>query len=367
LELGESMKVTLKRRPGKRGTSLFLAWWAGGKWNYEFLKLRLIGDKLRDRETLRLAERKRANREEEMESMSRGTAPTHKRKLSFIQYFEGLEKLDKKTWRTCLSHLKDFPAARVPVGGIDQSWVQNFRKFLLERVSPSSAHTDYAILKAALNQAVNDGILQRSPAVAVDPIKVKGKEIIYLTADEVKALADTPCKHSELKRAFLFCCYTGLRFSDCKALQWGDYVDGKLSYQQKKTGAFEYLALPSGGAADKLLNANRSFMPNIFSLPVNDRANIWLREWGAAAGIKKHLHWHMSRDTCATRMLEQGVDLYTVQKILGHRSIAMTQKYARVTDPLKQAALASLPDIDIDLEKPADYEKIKYPEFNQAR
>jgi len=351
------MRVQLKRRPGKRGTSLFLAWWASGKWHYEFLKLRLTGDKQKDKVTLRLADRLRMNREEELESMARGTAPTFKRKVPFIQYFEGLEQAEKKVWQTCLSHLREFPAARVSVGGIDAAWADSFRKHLMARLAPSSARTNFQILKAALNQAVKDGILQRNPAAAVKSIKLEEKEIVYLTADELQALAATPCKHPELKRAFLFCCHTGLRFSDCRALQWGDYSGGKLRYQQKKTGSFEYLALPQGGVAERLLSANKSFMPYIFSLPNSDRANIWLREWGAAAGVKKHLHFHMSRHTAATLMLENGVDLYTVSKILGHRSMATTQRYARVVDAMKQRALATLPAIDISLDKPEDGEQ----------
>lgn len=344
------MKVSLKKRPGKRGTSLFLAWWSAGKWNYEFLKLRLIGDKLRDRETLRLAEKKRSNREEELEGIGRGTAPTFKRKMAFLQYYEGLKR-DGKNWQTCLYHLKAFPGARVAVGNISESWARQFRDFLLERISANTAYVVFSTLKAALSCAVKERIIPFNPASGVG-IKRTEVEIAYLTSAEVKALAFTPCIDPELKRAFLFCCYTGLRYSDVTALQWENYGDGKLKFRQKKTGGFEYMTLPKDRPADKLLNANRSNMPYIFKLLGKTAVNDNLRRWAAAAGIRKHLHFHMSRHTAATRMLEEGVDLFTVSKILGHSTIATTQRYAKVTDAKKAEAMASLPDIDIGLERP---------------
>jgi integrase len=365
--MGVNMKVTLKKRPGKRGTSLFLAWWGGGKWNYEFLKLHLIGDKIRDRETLRLAEKIRANREEEMESTGRGTAPTFKRKIPFIQYYESLKK-DGQNWRTCLFHLQAFPAAHVAIGSIDEKWADQFKEFILKRIAANTAQVIFTTLKAALSQAVKERIIQYNPASMVKAIKKTDVEIEYLTGPEVKALADTPCSDPELKRAFLFCCYTGLRFSDVKALQWENFKDGKLKFRQKKTGGFEYMTLPKDRSAEKLLNANRSNIPFIFRLQGHTNTNLNLLKWAAAAGIKKHLHFHMSRHTAATRMLEEGIDLFTVSKILGHSNIATTTRYAKVTDAKKEAAMASLPDINIGLEMPADDEsKIKYPEFGQAR
>ncbi len=362
------MKVTLKKRAGKRGTSLFLAWWTAGKWHYEFLKLRLIGDKLKDRETLRLAERIRANREEELESIGRGTAPTFKRKLSFIQYFEGLNK-DGMNWNNCLYHLKAFPASSVALENINERWVDEFKAFLLERISSNTAYVIFSTIKAALNCAVKEKIIQGNPAEGIKPIKrTKKVKIDFLTIQEIRTLAATPCHDPELKRAFLFCCYTGLRFSDVKALTWENYKDGKLDYRQKKTGGYEYMPLPPGGAADRLLNANRSFMPNIFKLHEEPAVNKGLRKWAAAAGIKKHLHFHMSRHTAAVLLLENGTDLYTVSRILGHSSIAMTEHYADIIDATKVKAMASLPDIDISLDKPAaDGLKVEHHEFKQAR
>ncbi|MBN2241861.1 MAG: site-specific integrase, partial [Acidobacteria bacterium] len=324
------MNVQLKRRPGKRGTSLFLAWWAGGRWNYEFLKLRLTGDKQKDKETERLAERLRANREEELESMAWGTAPKHKRKMSFMDYFESLGK-NNRNWQTLRHNLKQFPGAHVPIGSIGDSWVRKFRDYLLDHMTANSAYVIFSTLKSMLARAVREKLLTSNPAEGIEPIKRTEVEIAYLTAAEVQMMAATPCSDPELKRAFLFSCYTGMRFSDVARLKWENYQDGKLNYRQKKTKGFEYISIPRGGPAERLLTANKSFVPHVFNLGRASTLSKILKRWAAAAGIKKHIHYHVSRHTAATLMLENGVDLFTVSKILGHSSIAMTQRYAKVT------------------------------------
>ena len=53
------------------------------------------------------------------------------------------------------------------------------------------------------------------------------------------------------------------------------------------------------------------------------------------AGIQKHITYHCSRHTAATLLLTLGADLYTVSKILGHRSIRMTEVYAKIVDKKK--------------------------------
>jgi site-specific recombinase XerD len=67
------------------------------------------------------------------------------------------------------------------------------------------------------------------------------------------------------------------------------------------------------------------------------------REWEGylkQAGIQ-NFHWHDLRHTFASRLVMSGVDLYTVSKLMGHQSLAMTQRYAHLaTDYLKSAVLA---------------------------
>ena len=66
--------------------------------------------------------------------------------------------------------------------------------------------------------------------------------------------------------------------------------------------------------------------------------NKHLYQWIGAAGITKDISFHNFRHTYATLQLSEGTDIYTVSKMLGHRSVKTTQIYAKVIDKLKQEA-----------------------------
>jgi integrase len=106
-------------------------------------------------------------------------------------------------------------------------------------------------LGSVFNQAIKAGIIKENPLNLFDrrelPMYIK-PEIPYLTLDDVKLLKNTPCAFPEIKEAYLFSCYTSLRFSDVKALTWGDFRQDnnnktRLAYRQKKTQKQEYLPL----------------------------------------------------------------------------------------------------------------------------
>jgi integrase len=89
---------------------------------------------------------------------------------------------------------------------------------------------------------------------------------------------------------------------------------------------------------------------NIFRLDDRNRRTSYthLKGWAELANVKKKISWHAARRTFATMALENGVDIYTVAKLLGHTNINQVAKYAKVTDKLRREAIAALPDIRMD-------------------
>jgi integrase len=119
--------------------------------------------------------------------------------------------------------------------------------------------------------------------------------------------------------------------------------------QQAQTKAPVYI--PLSGTAIKLIDDGGGHGPSdkIFTLPVGKRRlsyNI-LKRWAKEAGLTKNIGWHTARRTFATLALENKVDIYTVAKLLGHKSIAQVAKYAKVTDTLRRKAVAALPEIKL--------------------
>jgi site-specific recombinase XerD len=85
----------------------------------------------------------------------------------------------------------------------------------------------------------------------------------------------------------------------------------------------------------------------IFSVPKHRQCSYILEKWGKQAGIKKHVHMHLSRHTFATLNLSSGADLYTVSKLIGHKKLATTQIYANVIDSVKRQAVNNLPQLEL--------------------
>jgi site-specific recombinase XerD len=85
----------------------------------------------------------------------------------------------------------------------------------------------------------------------------------------------------------------------------------------------------------------------IFNTPSRRYSQTLLEKWGKHAGIKKHVHMHLSRHTFATLNLSSGADLYTVSQLIGHKKLATTQIYAKVIDSVKRQAVNNLPQLKL--------------------
>ena len=155
-------------------------------------------------------------------------------------------------------------------------------------------------------------------------------------------MKETPCE-PRISYPFLFSCFTGLRLSDIKALKWTDIRNGVIFLRQQKTK--EFVQVPIGKNAAKFIRENDS--DKVFhDFPTCEEwHNRKIREWAKAAGITKHVSFHVARHTFATLALGNGADLFTVSKLLGHTKITTTQIYAKVLDEGRKKAVDAIPDI----------------------
>lgn len=170
----------------------------------------------------------------------------------------------------------------------------------------------------------------------------------YLTIDEVRKLATMPCPDEILGKAFMFSCLTGLRWSDIIELNWSQVEDmgGKrrIVFRQRKTSNLEYLDISAQAAA--LMGEMRKQNDRVFPINISVfLARAYITAWVKAAGIAKHITFHCARHTFAVMMLDLGVDIYTLSKLLGHRSLETTQIYAKILDGKKRAAVDLIPDV----------------------
>jgi integrase len=342
------MSIQLRKKKLADGrVSLYLDIYTNGKREYEFLKLYLVKDTKANKETVALAEKIRAQRQLDLDSLEHGFSPSHRRKASFFEYFDTVSNTKttptRLVWQLTLSHMKKFGGDTVTFAQVNKKWLEEFKTYLLANVANNTASHLFGHVRTALRQAIRDEIITINPCDKVKGIKEEETHREYLTFAEVEKLAATPCRIPVVKRAFLFSCYTGLRYSDVNALRWRNIRDGRLQFTQEKTGGIEYFELAPQAVA--LLGEPAEADAAVFDLPSYDRINSAVKSWAKRAKIDKHVTFHVARHTFATLLLTHGVDLYTVSKLLGHKSIQMTQRYAKIIDQKKKDAVNALPSM----------------------
>ncbi len=345
--------------------SLYLDVYHAGKRAYEFLDIYLTKDRQANKESLKLAESIKAKRIIEIQNSEHGFIPAFKKKANFIDYFEKKAKersAAKKnagryysvdaTYFSTLKHLKDYTGNSIHFGAINEQWLEEFKKYLLTKMKQITAHTYFAKVKAVLHEAQKEKIILVNPADNVSNFPKPEGERPFLTTEEINKLLKTPCPKPDVKRAFLFCCFTGLRLSDMASLTWKQLDGDRLVFKQRKTGVVQYL--PLNETAKRLIRQGRDSkvlpMPDsyIFSdLGGKSHVHLFLKEWFKNAGIKKHATFHSSRHTFATSLLTSGADIYTVSKLLGHTNVSTTAIYAKVIDKKKEDAVNNLPQLEL--------------------
>lgn len=354
--------------------SLYLDIVKDGVRTREYLGLYLVpektrGDKVANRASLMTAEEIRAKR---MVELIEGKLPVKGKNAGKVKLLEWLEEQRvyyfdhdnmnySKTIRSLIHHIGIFASKTVTMKDVTPAFVRRFLEYLRGngvnkyggRLCEDTIYTYSTVLSILMNKAVRLEIIAANPfhklSQAEKPQRrTKKKE--YLTLDEVKRLAAAECDDWRVKRAFLFCCFTGLRYIDVSRLKWKHIVEvGNGAYQielvQQKTKEPVYIPL-STNALKWLPEKGYDGMEN-YVFKFRDRSIIYkyLKRWAEAAGIEKQVTFHMSRHTCATLLLYYGSDLYTVSKILGHTSIKTTQVYAKVADEMKRKAVTNIPEI----------------------
>lgn len=253
-----------------------------------------------------------------------------------------------------IKHLKAFIPQDISFEFVNCQFVQDFKEYLdkkaiahgSQRLSQNSKYSYFNKLRAALKQAVKDGIIPHNPAEGVEAFKQGEPEREFLTLDELQACVKAECDIPQLKTAFIFSCLTGLRWSDIQKLLWSEVQHSNemayyIQFRQKKTKGAE--TLPISEQAINLLGERRDKDARVFvGLKYSAWHNLKLQQWVRRAGVTKTITFHCARHTYATLQLTMGTDIYTVSKLLGHRELKTTQVYAKIIDDKKKEAATKI-------------------------
>ncbi|MDR0447269.1 MAG: site-specific integrase [Treponema sp.] len=353
------MSVRIREKRGK----LYLDIHVNGRRFWETLGLSLSTDKQQRKEILRLAEICRSKRESQIVSGEWGLIDPVSGKQSLIGYMtaigKGREKKDHVN--RVLKYLDTYQGGNIALGQVTEKWLEDFQGYLIKEsgLSKGTAGRYEAAVRFALRKAARDRLIPRNPSQGVKAITIPESDLVFLSFQEIQLLANTPLGGilgAEVKRAFLFACFTGLRISDLKTLTWGDINRDPLQINKRQEKTERKIFVPLHPVAWDIINdgAIHNYKELVFpelSQSKTDTVSNYLVPWAKKAGIEKQIGWHTARRTFAVLSLESGAEIYTVSKLLGHTNLKTTQVYAKATDKMKREAVDALPSIEIRQER----------------
>ncbi len=357
-KINESKKIKIRVKKRKNDYHLYLDYsYHGKKRERKFLKIFVTDTRNKfNEEKIKKVVMFRDKKEIELFGITeqkKFELENSKLKVNFIRYFENLvvnKKNNSKPWRHTLRHLKIFSKNNiVTFDQVTKSYCNNFKIYLERNLSQNSAHTYFAKLRAALNQAISDDILNKANPAQLIIVKKQRVARQSLDIEEIKLLIDTPCKNDQSKQAFLFSCFTGLRISDVKKLNWDEINNGYLYIRQKKTD--DPIKNKLNKTTKKILNAQKKLNitnNRVFNLVNSDNnINIHIKDWVKNAGINKKITFHCSRHTFATLLLNSDVSIYTVKEYMGQKNVIVTQEYVKLANKVKDKEIDKLPEFEI--------------------
>ncbi len=345
-------------------------------------------ERQQNKETLEIAKRIRFERGQELLERAEGYRLKKDKDVNFLTwmwaYYESYTKADKRhikrayncfvdylidpddtftpkpDWtkeqreKTAKEKAKRTRGLKIKPQQLTKEMITGFTEYLQRRFKGEGAHTLYARFKKIIKAAGEDDIIRKNPCTGV-VIKIDSGTLKkdVLSIEEIQQLITTHYEgeSADIRRAFIFCLYSGLRWCDVKDLTFAnvDYSNHMLRFEQVKTKGHSSASGVVIPLNDGLLNligkGERDAL--IFPLPSHTMCLKALRHWTKRAGIDKHITWHCARHSFAVNILNNGANIKTVASLLGHSGLKHTEKYTRAVDSLKEAAINSLPELKL--------------------
>ena len=253
-------------------------------------------------------------------------------------------------FQSTLKKLKEFVLIKtgrnfISAKHITEQFLQDFRDHLEEKHTGETPHDYFSKLKRVINKGIKEGLFRLDPSADIKNSRNAAKIKDVLTFEELNILSKTGLGNTEVKRAFLFSCVTGLRWCDVKHLKWASIKNNHLHIIQAKTGKPAHINLNE--TAQKLLGKRLQKDELVFNLPSSTAANKWLESWVQEAKIEKKITWHCARHSFGTNIMLYDGDILSASKLLGHSSLTYTQRYVRAAEQMKQNAVNKLPSIKL--------------------
>lgn len=278
---------------------------------------------------------------------------------SFLKYFKNLADkrvgINLEIWKFSIIHFEAFLKGQdISFKDITITFIEDYKDYLLtakslrkngDTLARNTALSYHNKVKAALKAAYKEGKLRTDINAGVDCIKEQESQRNFLTIEEAKKLFSTQCSNDIIYNISKFSLLTGNRYSDIAKLEWSEieYIknDGYyIRFKQQKTDGLQ--TMPISDEAFETCGERGQPHEKVFQGLKKWEMDRVLPVWLAHAGIIKHFTFHCFRHSYATLQLAAGTDIFTVSKMLGHKSVKTTQIYSHIIDKNKRATTARI-------------------------
>ena len=267
---------------------------------------------------------------------------------SFLDFFEDQCRIKKaRNYLAAFKYYNRFTKGKpIVFAEVTPEHCENFKQYLLEqaeagKISNNTAAQYFNLFRIVVEAAERFDHIEKNPNKKVSTISLIPKEKEFLTQQEVQQLANTSCENNEVRRVALFATQTGFRRGDIEKLTWKNIRQFEGSWHVSKVvqKGKKLTWKPLNKTAVALLGEIQDTEEKIFKIKNRSWFNSRFKRWLKAAGIKKHVTFHILRHTAATNLFITGANLKDVSDFLDHsRTIITANTYVHTTkDRVKKA------------------------------
>jgi integrase len=282
-----------------------------------------------------------------------------KRPVLFDKLVERYIEYSKANKRSCRRDLTSSKMLSRTFGG---KTLQQITAWLVERykgqrqkditphgnpLSNKTINRELACLKHMFTKASEWGLIATNPVKKVKLFPEKQEKLRVISETEFKELYTAASPHF---RPILLCAYqTGMRKGELARLKWEDvnFKDGYIYIKETKNNESRVVPISDNLKVSLLNSKKKATSDHVFTTQEGisySSESAWKRAWSTAlrrSRIEK-CRFHDLRHSFATRLVMAGVDIVTVQELMGHKDISMTKRYSHPTPQHKKQAIERL-------------------------
>ncbi len=234
--------------------------------------------------------------------------------------------------------------------------IQDYMDERLETVSQATAQKDVSTLRAILNKAYREELMDKAPRFP--RFKTLKSRDRWLTPEEERRLINASATH--LAPLTSFAVDTGGRLSELLRLDWRDVelMEGRIRFRDTKNGENRTVRL-CNRAQKTLATLGSKESGSVFTFRGKSMKTVQTSfERARTKADLKDVRFHDLRHTFASRLVQGGVPLYDVMHLMGHKSLKMVQRYAHLAPDYQERALLALNAFGHDLDTAKNFEAV---------